>query len=331
LNFEKAFHYLLKACQLDELAMTSRIKIYLSIDGADLFKDRTHVSVGIKITDTHGVHPVTKQPLFMVDSDTNEEKIVKIQSSEMCCILVIADARDKKEMYEEVFKEFYDWGKRIGSVSLPASDGNPALLPFLVTHTTDQKASWHLSNRGGGCKNKRFFCTFCPCRKDSLIHYKINNDRCARCKRRHKVKCYHHDMCDSVAVPTLLRALEEELGTYYERHRKTFEVVRSQSKLRTDYMQVNKERDIMHIDYVIPPEDEEKLREYTQFISNECRIRSISMNGRLDDWRAVLKESISMERAIYYPDQVRQWYESGRVTVPLVEVIEILIPCILHC
>ena len=331
LNFEKALRHLLKACQLDELATREGIRISLSIDGADLFKDRTHVSAGIKITDTRGVHPVTKQPLFMVDNDTNEEKIVKIQSSEMCCILVIADARDKKEMYEEVFREFYDWGKRIGDVGLPASDGNPALVPFHVTHTTDLKASWHLSNRGGGCKNKLFFCTFCPCTKNTLLSYKINDDRCARCKRRNKMKCYHHDMCDSVSVPALLHALEQELGTYYEQHKKTFQAVISRSKLRTDYTQVNKETDIMHIDYVIQPDDEEKLREYTQFISKECRLRCIPMNGRLDEWRSALKACVAMERAIFYLEQVKKWYESGRLTVPLVEIIEILIPCILHC
>jgi len=115
--------------------------------------------VGIKITDTRGVHPI-KQPLF-VQSDDGEEKIVWIQSSEMCCILIIADARDKKELYEDVFREFYEWGNRLQVSGLPASDGEPALLPFVVTHTTDLKASWYLSNRGGGCKNKNFFCTFC--------------------------------------------------------------------------------------------------------------------------------------------------------------------------
>ncbi len=52
LNFEKALRYLLKACHLDHLATTEKVKISLSIDGADLFKDRTHVSAGIKITDT---------------------------------------------------------------------------------------------------------------------------------------------------------------------------------------------------------------------------------------------------------------------------------------
>jgi hypothetical protein len=292
--------------QLHDIATRDSIKISLSIDGADLFKDRTHVSAGIKITDTRGVHPITKQPLFVIDEDTEEERIIKIQSSEMCCILVIADARDKKELYEEVFKEFDDWGERLRTIGLPESDGNPALRPFAVTHNTDLKASWHLSNRGGGCKNKTFFCTFCPCTENSLIHYKVDGDRCMRCQRRNRRKCYHHDVCDSVAVPVLLEKLEDTIGTYYQRHRKTFEAVSSRSKLRTNYMQLNKESDIVHISYVIPQDDEEKLREYTQFISNECRLRSIPMNGRLEDWRSALRECVQLENAIRALEKVKQ-------------------------
>ena len=331
LNFDKALRHLLKATQLHDIALGDGVKVSLSIDGADLFKDRTHVSAGIKITDTRGVHPVTKQPLFVMDEDSGEERIVKIQSSEMCCILVIADARDKKELYEDVFKEFYDWGERLRTIGLPASNGNPALRPFVVTHTTDLKASWHLSNRGGGCKNKTFFCTLCPCTKNSLISYKVDGNRCARCQRRNKRKCYHHDVCDSLSVPLLLQRLEESIGTYHQRHRKAFEAVSSRSKLRTDHMQLNKENDIMHISYVIPQDDEEKLREYTQFISNECRLRSIPMNGRLEDLRSALRECVQLENAVRALEKVKQWYASGRETVPLVEVIELLIPCIIHC
>jgi len=105
LNFEKALRLLLKSCQLHDIATRDHVKISFAIDGADLFKDRTHVLAGIKITDTWGVHPITKQPLF-VQSDDGEEKIVRIQSCEMCCILIIADARDKKELYEDVFESF---------------------------------------------------------------------------------------------------------------------------------------------------------------------------------------------------------------------------------
>ena len=83
----------------------------------------------------------------------------------MCCVMVIADARDKKELYEDVFRDFYDWGRQLAVNGIPATDTEPALRPFTVTHGSDMKAQWMLSNRGGGCKNKRFFCTFCSCTK----------------------------------------------------------------------------------------------------------------------------------------------------------------------
>ncbi len=210
----------------------------------------------------------------------------------MCCILIISDARDKKELYEDDCREFYEWGDRISALGLPASNGEPALLPFTITHTTDLKASWYLSNRGGGGKNKNYFCTFCPCSKHNLISYKIDDDRCCRCKRRQKRKCYHHPVCDSVAVPLLLQWLQDELGSYHECHWKTFDKIRMKSKLCTDFLQVNKETDIMHIEYVIPYNDEDKVREYTQFISRECRLQSIPLCGRLEDWRMSLFQSV---------------------------------------
>jgi hypothetical protein len=71
-NFEKAFRLLLKACELEELATRSSVKVALTVDGADLFQGRTHVSTGIKITDERGVHPVTKQPFSMVNEDLDE-------------------------------------------------------------------------------------------------------------------------------------------------------------------------------------------------------------------------------------------------------------------
>ena len=97
MNVEKALRFLLKVCQLQlhDLAQVDSVRVSLSIDGADLFKDQTHVSSGIKISDCHGVHPITKKPLFVQDND-GEEKMVKMQSSGICCILIIADARDKK-------------------------------------------------------------------------------------------------------------------------------------------------------------------------------------------------------------------------------------------
>jgi hypothetical protein len=156
LNKEKTLRLLLKACNLHDLVTRDSVKIAMSIDGADLVCDRTHVSAGIKITDEHRIHPATTKPLFMTNDD-GEGKYVNVQSNQMCWAMVIADAQDKKELYEDVFHDFYEWGNQLAAHGLPAENGEPALCPFTLTHTSDMKAQWLLSNRGGGCKNKRVF------------------------------------------------------------------------------------------------------------------------------------------------------------------------------
>jgi hypothetical protein len=82
INCQKALRLLLKACHLHDRATRERVKISLVIDGADLFKDHTHVSAGVKICDPNG-------KLFF-RHDNGSEQIIRIQSSEMCCILIIA-------------------------------------------------------------------------------------------------------------------------------------------------------------------------------------------------------------------------------------------------
>ncbi len=38
-----------------------------------------------------------------------------------------------------------------------------------------------------------------------------------------------------------------------------------------------------------------------------------------------------MEQSFESLEKVKEWHEQGRETAPLVEVVELLIPCILHC
>ena len=59
------------------------------------------------------------------------ERFVKVQSFELCSLMMIADARDSKSLYEDVFKNFYDWGKQISIQGLPAINGEPALNHLL--------------------------------------------------------------------------------------------------------------------------------------------------------------------------------------------------------
>jgi hypothetical protein len=160
LNFANSLTLLLKACGLYELAQRESIKIAFAIDGADMIQEWTHVSAGVKIIDTRGHHPITKQPLLQ-KRDDGEEAFVRVQSFELCSLLMIADARDSKDLYDDVLKTFYDWDKEISRIGIPAANGMPALRPFDVVHYSDLKTAWYLTNKGGGCKSTHFFCLLC--------------------------------------------------------------------------------------------------------------------------------------------------------------------------
>ena len=71
------------------------------------------ISIGIKITDSRALHCKTKAPVFVsfLDNYVGDQTgyFKGIQSSEMCSICIMADARDKSQMYAEVFSEFYKY------------------------------------------------------------------------------------------------------------------------------------------------------------------------------------------------------------------------------
>jgi hypothetical protein len=76
---------------------------------------RTHVSCGVKITDVDGIHPLTGIPLGnCVDGDFDEKAWFNVmQSRELCAILFMADAKDSKELYYDVFKDVYDYSEKL--------------------------------------------------------------------------------------------------------------------------------------------------------------------------------------------------------------------------
>jgi len=152
----------LKATTLYEKAQRTSVSIAFTADGALLMKSRTHISCGVKITDVDGKHPITGLPLMATadDEDYDEENSIRcMQSQELCAILVMADAKDSKELYNDVFRDFYDYSESLRLYGMPARDGEPALQPFLVSHPQDMKTAQTVSGRGGCCKTI-FFATF---------------------------------------------------------------------------------------------------------------------------------------------------------------------------
>lgn len=145
------------------------------------------------------------------------------------------------------------------------------------------------------------------------------------------MKCYHIEVCDSTRTEMLLQHLESSVGEYYETYKKDFHLVQKDTKLLTDPMLANREQDIHHIDYIIPEDCPLKKREYAQFIAKECMLRKINMHGKnVTEWREMLRDCVQLEKKIQFLLTVRQWHQEGIEKVPLVEFVELLIPCILH-
>jgi hypothetical protein len=67
-----------------------------------MIQDWTHVSVGVKITDTCGNLPIIKQLSLQLTED-GDKTFVSVQSFELYPIMIIADAHDSNDLYEDVF------------------------------------------------------------------------------------------------------------------------------------------------------------------------------------------------------------------------------------
>ncbi len=60
-----------------------------------------------------------------------------MQSSEMCTICIMADARDKSKMYAEVFVSFYKYTESLMTNGMAASEHIPFLYSMIVSYPSD--------------------------------------------------------------------------------------------------------------------------------------------------------------------------------------------------
>jgi hypothetical protein len=111
LDPERVIRLLLEAAGLTEIAQREAVHIAVTSDGANTFHNWTQISIGIKIVDPRCHHCKTKMPLFVRSLENDIANDVGyfqgVQSSDMCTICIMADARDKSKMYSELFSDFY--------------------------------------------------------------------------------------------------------------------------------------------------------------------------------------------------------------------------------
>jgi hypothetical protein len=79
-DYENLLLFLLKLYQLNKVALDPgqpSVEFSIILDGADLSRNISHVTAGIKINDLHVINPISDIPIDMKDSR-------KVQSRELC-------------------------------------------------------------------------------------------------------------------------------------------------------------------------------------------------------------------------------------------------------
>ena len=140
--------YVLKTYKLYEITTTiGGVCIAVTLDSADLSRNITHVTAGIKIVDPRAVDPISGIPIGLDGSK-------KLQSRELCIPFKIVLAKDNKNLYDTQFTDFFAFFKLIGE------EDHGCFKKFNIVSPQDCLSFWKTLKRGGACRNKTEFYIF---------------------------------------------------------------------------------------------------------------------------------------------------------------------------
>jgi len=86
-RYENMVHYLLKALSLHEIAIRESAEMFITLDGAELCKDLSHLTLGVKITDDRVIDPWVGSQLAYNEAGVFG-KLFQMQSRNYCFIFL---------------------------------------------------------------------------------------------------------------------------------------------------------------------------------------------------------------------------------------------------
>jgi hypothetical protein len=303
--------YVLKLFKLDEVARdpdAAPVQFSITLDGADLSRNISHVTAGIKMNDPRAVDPISGIPIGWEDS-------TKVQSRELCFPMKILIAKDTKELYNKYFKDFFAFFKQVETAGFGEFN-----RPFQVSSPQDLSSLWKCYAKGGPCKKKKEFCHMCACLSD--VCYKPREVPCDRCVLSGREKCYHWVAGDEA---TLVRA-EARLQSMYATHPYLSDVTVSERLyLHLDDDELNSTREMSNINYrPLTSQERELFSEH--FINHDLSVLGLSLMGGLEDRRARVR---SVLRTFQEARSMKRTMEAGNYAGAYISLRQGL-PCILH-
>jgi hypothetical protein len=311
-DYLKMLRFALKIYDLEKIAVEEGgVALACTLDGADISANVTHVTAGLKILDHRAIDPVTKLPIGI-------GKAVSVQSRDVCVPFKIILAKDSKKLYEEQFKEFFEFFRKIGSKD---SFGYKA---FNIASPQDMSSFWKCLKKGGACKRKTAFCHCCSCESSEICMPR--KSKCEDCTRQGKDQpCYHWAVGDNVTLARVRTQLDELRND--PKYKPLIDKTDS-SELLThwDPDQIDSELDMSNIDYE-PKSNGDFHKFLNGFIKPDLRALDISCMGTPQQLQDRLKEVLEF---LAEKKELEKTEESANYPGALITIRQ-AIPCILHC
>ena len=314
-EYEPLLHYLLELYCLKEIAVNQGgVNLSMTLDAADLSRNLTHITAGIKITDPRAIDPMTGLPFGMTKREAT------VQSRDVCIPFKIVLHPDKSGAYDDFFGDFFEFFKL-----LQAPDGAFGYKAFNITSPQDGSSVWKTMKRGGACKVARFFCPYCVCTSDDIL--RPNQVRCQRCVVNGRNQCFHWPVADEdtlLRITEELSALEAEGGPYVGMFAK-FDELTSTLKLHYKPHYLNKTSIKDNIEYE-PKTTEDFSSWISERVAPDLIALGLPTNGSPEVMRARLQDALQ-----HIELRRHQREKHAHCEYPdALAAIDQCIPCILH-
>ncbi len=176
-DYELFLRFILTTFQLDEIAQTESVELSITLDGAELCDGISHLTAGIKVTDSRAIDPRDGSPLCTVD-DATFGRIFHNQSRNYCFAMKSLIGKDSKRAYKQ-FSDFFQFFERVKKFGLPASELGPRIMPMEIWSPQDLSSIWKCLNTGSGARKNgdTHFCHLCACSGNSIVRFLVDENR----------------------------------------------------------------------------------------------------------------------------------------------------------
>jgi hypothetical protein len=317
-DFLKKILFILRLYKLDTIALDdtqAAVNIAITLDGADLSRNYTHVTCGIKIVDPRAIDPRTGLPIG-VDGST------AIQSRHHCHAFKFVLAKDSQQLYDDHFKAFFRFFELLEKGTVVGADFAPGRI--YVSSPQDVSSFWKTLKRGGACKRDREFCGWCACLSNQCHLPRVR--KCQKCISLGKRHCYHWEVGD---VPTLERMKDDfdTIGSSFPflQDKGGPGPLLAKLLLHARESQADKTVDASHIDFDAITKEQKK--QFSSDLNTDLGLLKLSRIGNLDVRRERLRHALGTLGNL---EEIQQQIDASQYAGAWI-LIRQAIPCILHC